>query len=1077
MLQIKNVRKKYVTAGFEQIALDDVSLNLRDNEFVAILGPSGSGKTTMLNIIGGLDKYDSGDLIIDGISTQKYKDRDWDSYRNHSVGFVFQSYNLIPHQTILKNVELALTIGGISGAEREQRALDALEQVGLKEQAHKKPNQMSGGQMQRVAIARALVNDPKILLADEPTGALDTKTSVQVMDLLKEVAKDRLVVMVTHNPELADEYANRIVRLKDGQIISDTHPFAVEEEGPGIHKNLGKASMSLLTSFGLSLNNLMTKKGRTILTAFAGSIGIIGIALILSLSTGFQNYIDQVQDETMNSYPLTITEETSDFASALLTMQAADDVDAEENTLEEQQYIKNITDSVSTNDLKSFKKYLEENPEEYEEDVQLIKYNYGISPLIYTIDSEDNVAQLNPNSLVSSMQGSMSSLMSSMYASSTGTFTEITDVDLLKDEYDLLYGEWPDNYDELVLCVSAPDQISDFLLYSLGFRDTEELQDLIVKIYSGEEAKITDEPMTVTYDEILNMDLKLINPTDLYSYNEKYDVYEDKSDNEKYMRKVYENAEDLHVVGIICDTENQMTSGMFYMPELTYHVMDLAADSEIVQKQLENPDVDVFSGNKFDDENSESGLDFQDMITIDQNALSSAFKTNLDTSALSGLTNVGSGLSEEQTAEVVMEAAEAVADNLEDVTKSVESGIETADTMIAKSIIDAYVSALTTNVDGTDYLVLSQYGVSTADAFKEQALSDSAIQSAVSQAGGDISLDAGNVKKIATEAFDSYVASLSPDENGLVPVSDLPSSNSYAASAVANNQSAIFEEAYNLASEYTTGLVAQGMGQAVGETMAPLAESLSGLSALSDMFSGDIISIDTDKFAEAFQFNMSEDDLSSLMNTMMSGEETSYANNLLKLGYQDIDEPTSISFYFESFEAKNNFSDFLTSYNDSVDEEQKLTYTDITGILMGSVETIINAVTYVLIAFVSISLIVSSIMIGIITYISVLERTKEIGILRAIGASKRNISNIFNAETFIIGMLSGVIGVVVTRLLLFPINHVIHAVTDIDDITAVLVPGAAVILVIIATVLTMIGGLIPSKSASKKDPVIALRTE
>ena len=528
MLQLKNIKKKYNTGGYEQIALDDVSLNLRDNEFVAILGPSGSGKTTLLNIIGGLDRYDTGDLIINGISTKKYKDRDWDSYRNHTVGFVFQSYNLIPHQTVLQNVELALTIGGISAEKRREMALDALDKVGLKEQSHKKPNQMSGGQMQRVAIARALVNDPKILLADEPTGALDTKTSVQVMDLLKEVANDRLVVMVTHNPELAEQYSNRIVRLKDGQITDDTNPLIIESEEPGIHKNLGKASMNLATSFGLSLNNLMTKKGRTFLTAFAGSIGIIGIALILSLSTGFQNYIDQIQEETMNSYPLTINSEEGDLASIILSMQAIRDVKAEGNSLVEQQYITSFTDSISNNDLKSFMLYLDEHPEEYKDDVRMIRKSYAVSPVIYTVDSTDRLAQIYPTS--SSGGGIFASM--SLGGGSMSTFSEMIEPERMKNEYTVAYGKWPEKYNELALCVMDPNQISDLLLYSLGFRDTKELSDIMKDLYLGEKISVHNEPMTVTYDEILGKEFKLIDPSSKYKWNEEYEIYEDMSDDD-----------------------------------------------------------------------------------------------------------------------------------------------------------------------------------------------------------------------------------------------------------------------------------------------------------------------------------------------------------------------------------------------------------------------------------------------------------------------------------------------------------------------------------------------------------------
>ena len=1268
MLQLKNIRKKYVTGGYEQIALDGVSLNLRDNEFVAILGPSGSGKTTMLNIIGGLDRYDSGDLVIDGISTRKYKDRDWDSYRNHTVGFVFQSYNLIPHQSVLQNVELALTIGGISSARRRQMALDALEKVGLKEQAHKKPGQMSGGQMQRVAIARALVNDPKILLADEPTGALDTKTSVQVMELLKEVAADRLVVMVTHNPDLADEYANRIVRLQDGSIISDTNPLVIEEELPSIHKNLGKASMSLLTSFGLSLNNLMTKKGRTILTSFAGSIGIIGIALILALSTGFQNYIDQVQEETMNSYPLTISSEAGDFTSMILSMQAGKDIVPEGDQVVEQQFISAITNSLTTNDLRSFIDYLDAHPEEYADDVQMIKYNYAVTPLIYTIDAADNMAKLNPSEMSNYSAGSVSFLSNLGSGSSMSSFSEITNLENIKEDYTLLAGTWPERYNEMLIALSSPNQISDFLLYSLGLRDTKELNDLMKSYYLGEKATIENDPMVLTYSDLLNLDLRLVDPSDLYRYNREYDIYEDMSDDEDYMMEVYENSEKLHIVGVIYSPERNNGAsavGVLYLSDLPRYVMNTAAKSEIVQKQLASKDIDVFSGKEFDSENDEDGLDFQDMISVDEDMLAEAFVFNGDFGALN--------FDQSGMADIVTSSSQAVVENIDQMTGTMVSALTQADSAFATGIIEGYkqiatvtvnnstapeaapdVSAVTgllsqqleqakeearnqaypvvsdtvtasisnvksalesastkeeaesiidaLNMLGMDSemaaqlkatikegssetdpvpgegegsgtgetgetgdsgetgegetgsgsskpdvsetlamldqiqeqlinagvdaavnaavqpvqslidslnsastkaeadaiidsmgldetqasmmksLIVKQFeegGESTSeqyltlaylDMYKEQAINEETIAQMTSGMEG-IELDPAHTAKIVGDAFDNYYGSLTPDENGMVPLSDLPPVEDAVNQSMTDNSALLFQDGYELAKNYMVYLVMQGTAQALGEAMAPLG-------ALADLFGGeDLLTIDTDKFAEAFQFEKDEDELNRLMSTLLSGNKASYTSNLLGLGYQDDREPSSISFYFRDFESKNNFMDFLERYNENADEEQELTYTDLTGILMGSVETIINAVTYVLIAFVSISLIVSSIMIGIITYISVLERTKEIGILRAIGASKRNISSIFNAETFIIGLLSGVIGVLVTRLLLFPINDVIHRVTDIDDITAVLDPVPALVLVIIATVLTMIGGLIPSSSASKKDPVIALRTE
>ena len=1248
MLQLKNIRKKYNTGGYEQIALDDVSLNLRDNEFVAILGPSGSGKTTLLNIIGGLDRYDTGDLIINGVSTKKYKDRDWDSYRNHSVGFVFQSYNLIPHQTVLQNVELALTIGGVSADKRRQMALDALEKVGLREQSHKRPNQMSGGQMQRVAIARALVNDPKILLADEPTGALDTKTSVQVMDLLKEVANDRLVVMVTHNPELAEEYANRIVRLKDGQITDDTNPLQIDNEEPAVHKNLGKASMSLATSFGLSLNNLLTKKGRTFLTSFAGSIGIIGIALILALSTGFQNYIDQIQEETMNSYPLTINAEAGDLASTILAMQANRELKAEGNYLVEQQYITSFTDSITNNDLKSFMDYLDAHPEEYQDDVRMIKYLYSVTPIIYTIDATDTLTQIHP----SANQNQQQSMMTSLMANSGGgmsTFSEMIEPERMKNEYTIAYGKWPEKYNELAISVQDPNQISDLLLYSLGFRSVKELQDIMKDLYMGEEITVHNEPMTISYDELLGKELKLVDPSLKYKYNDEYEIYEDMSKDDDYMMDVYENAEPLKITAIIYKPREKgsgssSTTGVLYLPSLTKYVMEKSASSEIVKAQLRDPDYDVFSGKSFDEEDDEDELNFEDMITIDEDLLAEAFVINMDMDGLN--------FDQDAMTQIIMDSSQAVVESIDEVTQAMVKAVTEADSAFANGIIEGYKQVATITVNDStapetnpDVSVVVGLLQTQKDTIKEQTkeaarprvteavdaiitrlteslsgvrtrgeaeaiidllgldeataqmlkdtivevegensgagitdtesapavepgsvdvtatiaaiegMRETMIEQSLDQAGelaaqsinetieklenasskaeadavidemqgiddsqkmllksqitkqfeeggetsstqyitlayldmykenaiteekigemlgniDQISLDPATATKVIGDAFDNYYGSLAPDENNLVPVADLPPTDAAIMKAITDNSSAIFEEGYNLAKEYMALLVAKGTGEALAEVMAPLA----------DLFSGgeDILTIDTDKFAEAFQFNKDEDELSRIMETMLGNEDKSYKGNLVKLGYQDEDDPTGISFYFDDFESKNRFTDFLTRYNDNAPEEKKLQYTDITGILMGSVETIVNAVTYVLIAFVSISLVVSSIMIGIITYISVLERTKEIGILRAIGASKRNISSIFNAETFIIGMLSGVIGVVVTRLLLFPINDIIHKVTEIDDITAVLGLPAALVLVAIATILTMIGGLIPSSSASKKDPVIALRTE
>ena len=644
MLQIKNISKTYKTGNFIQKALNEVSLNLRDNEFVAILGPSGSGKTTLLNIIGGLDKYDTGDLIINGISTKDYKDKQWDTYRNHTIGFIFQSYNLIPHQTILSNVELALTIAGISKKEKAKLALDALDKVGLKEQAHKKPNQLSGGQMQRVAIARALVNNPSIVLADEPTGALDTKTSIQVMDLLKEVAKDRLVVMVTHNPELAKDYANRIVNLKDGVIIDDTNPYKGLESSsnPGLNmgsnlgSNLPPAHMSFLTALSLSFNNLLSKKGRTILTAFAGSIGIIGISLILALSTGFQNYINKIQDDTMSSYPLTIQSETTNVFTALLQAHVPNDKEeADDGLVHEQLMISSMMDSIGSNDLKNFISYLNDNEDLYKDDVKKISYAYSITPRIYTKDITDTIVQINPSTLMSSIYSdSAASLLSSMSAANAmGIFVE-SDKETLESNTNLIQGRYPEKYNEVMLVLKDKDKIPDLLVYSLGLRDNKILNQLVNDIMTNHESDIKDEAKTFTYDELINRQLKLINTSDLYRYNSKYDTYEDMSNDKEYLEDVYNKSEDLIITGVAYCNDNSSLAGIIYYDSLVDHVIEVAKDSDLVKKQLVNPDIDVFSGNKFDEDKEKSGLNFNDMVSIDQDKLKNAFKFNLDTSAI-----------------------------------------------------------------------------------------------------------------------------------------------------------------------------------------------------------------------------------------------------------------------------------------------------------------------------------------------------------------------------------------------------------------------------------------------------------
>ena len=1048
MLQLKNISKKYKTGDLIQIALNNVNLSFRNSEFVSILGPSGSGKTTLLNIIGGLDHYDTGDLIINNISTKKYKAKDWDSYRNHTIGFVFQSYNLIPHQNILTNVELALTISGITRKYRKKKALEALEKVGLKEQAHKKPNQLSGGQMQRVAIARALVNNPDILLADEPTGALDSATSVQVMELLKEVAKDRLVIMVTHNPELAQKYSTRIVNLKDGKITGDSNPYIPEEkyENPQ-HKNLGKSSMSRLTAFSLSLNNLLSKKGRTILTSFAGSIGIIGIALILSLSTGFQNYIDKIQEDTLTSYPLTIQSETADMTSILMSaMNKNEDINSiPDRTVEEQQNIKNLFGSVGRNDLKSFKQYIENNSDEVNEMVKLIRYNYEVTPTIYRKNSNGEILKINPSDFMASLIGSSSSMMDSMMS----MFAELPeDEEMAKEQFELIEGDFPKEYDEIVLVLPTEKTISDFLLYGLGLKDQTEIQDSISKLMAGEKVENTQEPLKYTYDDLKSIELRLVDGSSIYKYNEQYNVYEDMSNDETYMNNVYNNSIPLKIVGIVKPTSTTSTAGVLYTRKLTEYVINKASQSEIVKKQLENENINVFNGKDFNEKDESTGIDFQDLVTIDEEALSSAFNIDLNESDIEKMT---SGYMQEISKSITADTSGAQADIVNNL------GI------ISKNILNDYISA--NKVAGFAIIKLSD-----VKNIVSNGLEDSKNQLILKEMEEKYVIPQETFKQIYNGIISGFLEQYvtmnteTQEEKKAILAPELV--DTLVDTVI--KQDAIISGTNKIAISMTEAKMQKAILTKVGELTGELMESFASS-----------FNIDTDKFANAFKFEMNEEEVRRLMESMSAASAVENAEtNLLELGYQDINEPTSIYFYFKDFNSKENFLNFIDDYNNKMEqenEEKVLSYTDLTGLLMSSVKTIIDSVSYVLIAFVSISLIVSSIMIGIITYISVLERTKEIGVLRAIGASKKNISSIFNAETFIEGLFAGMLGIIVTLLILIPINLIIHSINT--DITAVLPISGAVTLVILSVILTWIGGLIPSKAAAKKDPVLALRTE
>ncbi len=861
MLKLKNITKVYNSGNEKLKALDNVEIMFRKSEFVSILGPSGCGKTTLLNIIGGLDRYTSGDLIINGKSTKYFKDRDWDSYRNYSVGFVFQNYNLIGHQTVLSNVELALTISGVSKKERKKRAIKALEEVGLKRQINKKPNQLSGGQMQRVAIARALVNNPDIILADEPTGALDTKTSIQVMEILKNISKDKLVIMVTHNPDLAQKYSSRIIKILDGKIIDDSNILKEATKEEKVHDNKRRTSMKFLTALHLSLNNLMTKKGRTILTSFAGSIGIIGIALILAISTGVQNYINKVEEDTLSSYPLTIEESTIDMSSMIDTMMGENknSEKREEGKIYSSDImndlIASLSSKISTNNLKALKEYIESDTSKIRENSNAIKYSYNLDINLYKSNTDDGIVKVNPSTVMETLGMTTSNHYSRMMPSSAmignnNVWEELIDNDeLLKSQYNLLAGSWPTKYNEVVLIAGKNNEISDYTLYSLGLKDQNELKSKMKAIQNGETVKPSEETV-YSYDDLLNLSYKLVLNSDYYVKTN--NLWIDKSEDDFYMKQIIKDAEEIKVVGIIkqndSSTATSKSGQIGYTSDLTKYVINKTNSSDIVKTQKENKEINIFTGLEFPKDELNSDFDY--------NSLSEAEKIKLG--------------------------------------------------------------------------------------------------------------------------------------------------------------------------------------------------------------------------------KLNSDELAELMKAYRDNKNSSYESNLIKLGSIDISSPASISIYPKNFASKNNLIDIIEEYNktakDNNKEENIINYTDIIGAMMKSVSQIINTISYVLIAFVAISLVVSSIMIGIITYISVLERTKEIGILRAIGASKKDISRVFNAETLIVGFISGVIGILITMLLTLPINSLIHMITGVSIITKVPL-NAAIILVIISMLLTIVAGLIPSRIASKKDPVVALRTE
>lgn len=1046
MLQLVDVRKAYKTAGFEQLALDGVNLAFRDNEFVAILGPSGSGKTTMLNIIGGLDHYDTGDLIIDGISTSQYKDRDWDTYRNNRIGFVFQSYNLIPHQTVLANVELALTLSGVSKVERRERAQAALEEVGLGDHINKKPTQLSGGQMQRVAIARALVNNPEIVLADEPTGALDSKVSVQIMALLTEIAQNRLVIMVTHNPELAKQYANRIVTLRDGALRSDTNPFIpTVADLPYERKAPRKTAMSFFTAITLSFNNLLTKKGRTLMTAFAGSIGIIGIAAILALANGVNNYIKDVEENTLSIYPLTIQSSGLDLSSMISgSMGGESDSEsgseggseetAEEKKIREIKMITNTFSSIGQNDLAALKAYFDEDGGGINNFVSAIEYSYNVTPQVFLPDTSDGAIQVNPDRLTSSMgmggSGGLGSMMS--LGINTSFFNPLVEnTDLLDGQYDVVAGRWPENYDECIVVLTSNGNISDNLLYTMGLRDMSELEEMLAQFGRNEDVTAPEDVKSFSYEEVLAVEFKLVPATEFYVYDETYAIWTDRKGDEEYLKGLVDKGETLKIVGILQPNPDadatSLSMGIYYPAALTQHLMDSASKTEIVKDQIANPEVNAFTGKTFEEEAESSGLDdfnMDDMMTVDQDAIANAFQMDasklnvdfssaLDPALLAGsmppppiidLTALGSQINIELNA--TQQAA-------------LQAG--------AATLITDYLSYyFAHNPPTTDPNLI----VDGFPAYLQTPEGQAAV--GVLLADPDVNLE--GIQGEVEDSINKYMQKLLA---------------SYMAVAMSNMQQAI----------------AQSMGTAMDQFASNMAGAMS---------------IDTNAFMNAFQFNLDGEELSRVMMAMMTEESTTYDGNLRKLGYASIDKPAGISIYPHDFESKQEVIAILDTYNEQKEaeglEDQVITYTDLVGVLMKSVTQIVDMISYVLVAFVAISLVVSSIMIGVITYISVLERKKEIGILRAMGARKSDIGNVFNAETLLVGFIAGFMGIAITELLTIPANIIVSSNFGVANI-AILPWQPALILVLVSMGLTFIAGLIPSSAASRRDPVEALRSE
>ena len=1136
MLELKEIVKAYQTANLVQVALNKVSVAFRDNEFVAVLGQSGSGKTTMLNVIGGLDRFQSGDLVIDGISTKNYKARDWDAYRNNRIGFVFQAYNLIPHQSVLANVELALTLSGVSRSERRKRALDALERVGLKDHVNKKPSQMSGGQMQRVAIARALINDPEILLADEPTGALDSKTSVQVMDLLRDVARDRLVIMVTHNPELAHQYATRIVELADGCIVADSDPFVPVAEDRREAKPARRTSMGFLTALSLSFNNLMTKKGRTLMTSFAGSIGIIGIAAILALANGTNAYIAKTEEETLGAYPLTIQKTGIDMTAAL-SVSASDSQDSKPapdgkvGVSKLRTFADTIRDA-KTNDLASLKTYLDNNGGDINSMVNAIEYDYDIVPQIYQSDTSKETVQVSPDQSMKQMEAGFGGGAFGSMVQTNAFYQMPATTSLYTSAYDVVAGSWPTGANQVVLVLDEDGNIPNVFEYTLGLKNHKEFDDLMRQYYqgaltgksqSGAQSGTQSGASTATYDysTILGTTFRRVNAFDKYTWDDTYKVWTDRSSDADYMKKLVDGGQQLTISGIVkpnSDKGGALRQGIAYTPALTYQIIEEAAASPIVKAQRAKPDVDVFTGKTFkelaDNQKSQSGgFDMSSLFTVDESKLSAAFqidpeKMQMD---LSGLDFSGMDLSGLDFSNLDMSGLDLSSIDLS--ALAAQSGAQSGMTFNLSGLDFGELSKDLPQLANVDFPTIIRAAL--ADGAVKDGAADylSAQASQIAQGFQDYAreqIEAGGSTDFATlasayfsqpQVMEQLRAAVSSDQvvdsqklaaNLTKALGDDPALAQIGTDVSTQVMNAISAQiAAQLGTTLTKGVsavIGQVMQEAMTNAMTSMMTQLSTtignqIGATMEQFATNMssaFSMDPQAFADAFHSNLDEKSLAALMATMFSTNVPTLETNLRNLGWADIASPSNISIYPKSFADKDKVKAALDAYNADNKAagatDKVITYSDVMGALMSSVTKIVDIISWLLIAFVSISLVVSSIMIAIITYISVLERRKEIGILRSIGASKGDVSRVFNAETVIEGLLAGVMGVGVTYGLCAIANGIAHSSFNVDNI-AQLSPVTALVLIGVSVGLTVIAGIIPASRASRQDPVEALRSE